>query len=58
MDCVINITATEKDHELINQALADFVKQPLEYDLCEMVGDEEMLEMAQVCEEIRRELYV
>lgn len=58
MDCVINITATEKDHELINQTLADFVKQPLEYDLCEMVGDEEMLEMAQVCEEIRRELYV
>ena len=57
MDCVISITATEQEHELINKTLADFEQQPLEYDLCEMVGDEEMLEMAQVCEEIRRELY-
>ena len=27
------------------------------YVLCEMVGDEEIVGMSQVCEEIRRELY-
>lgn len=57
MDCVMSITATEQEHELINKTLADFIEEPLEYDLCEMVGDEEMLEMSQVCEEIRKELY-
>lgn len=57
MDCVISITATEQEHELINKALMDFVAEPQEYDLCEMVGDEEIVEMAQVCEEIRKELY-
>ena len=35
----------------------DFVADPLTYDLCEMVEEEEMLEMSQVCEEIRKELY-
>ena len=53
----IKITATEKEHELMNKALMDFVIEPLEYDLCEMVPEEDMLEMAQVCEEVRKELY-
>ena len=57
MNCVINITATEQEHEMINKAIADFVSAPLEYDLSEMVGEDEMLEMAEVCEEIRKELY-
>lgn len=57
MDCVISITATEREHELINKALMDFKAEPQAYDLCEMVGDEEIVEMSQVCEEIRRELY-
>ncbi len=56
-DCVISIVATEKEHELINKVLTDFTTEPLAYDLCEMVGEEEILEMSQVCEEIRRELY-
>lgn len=56
-DCVISITATEQEHELINKALRDFVTEPLTYDLCEMVGEKEILEMSQVCKEIRKELY-
>ena len=56
MDCVMNITATEQEHELINQALKDFTAKPLLYDLCEMVDDDEMLEMSQICEEIREDL--
>lgn len=57
MECVISITATEQEHELISKALKDFVEEPLIYDLYEMVGEEEILEMSQVCEEIRKELY-
>lgn len=57
MECVISITATEQEHELINKALMDFTAEPLTYDLCEMVGEEEIVEMSQVCEEIRKELY-
>lgn len=57
VDCVISITATEQEHELINKALMYFTAEPLKYDLCEMIGEEEILEMSQVCEEIRKELY-
>ncbi len=57
MECVISITATEQEHELINKALMDFTAEPLTYDLCEMVGEEEIVEMSQVSEEIRKELY-
>lgn len=53
----IRITATPEEHELINKALADFVADPLAYDLCEMVPNEEMLEMAAICEDLRKELY-
>ena len=57
IDCVISITATTQENDLINRALMDFVAKPLTYDLCEMVGEEGILEMSQVCEEIRKELY-
>lgn len=57
MNCVMCITASEKEHELMNKALIDFVTEPQAYDLCEMVGNEEILEMSHVCEEIRKELY-
>ncbi|MBQ3514537.1 MAG: hypothetical protein IJA32_12205, partial [Lachnospiraceae bacterium] len=39
-------------------ALVDFVTEPLTYDLCEMVEEDEMVEMSQVCEQIRKELYL
>ena len=39
-----------------NPEMADFVKTPLTYDLHEMVPDEEMQEMAQDCEKLRKDL--
>ena len=41
---------------LMDQALTHFVKEPLSYDLHEMVPDEDMQEMAQDCENLRKEL--
>lgn len=56
-DCIVRITATPEEHELMNKALMDFISAPLSYDLCEMVPEEDMMEMAAVCEELRKELY-
>lgn len=53
----VRITATPEEHKLINQTLADFTANPLSYDLSEMVPEEDMLEMAWACEELRKELY-
>lgn len=54
---IVRITATPEEHELMNKALMDFVVAPLSYNLSEMMEEEEMLEMATVCEEVRKELY-
>lgn len=56
-DRIIRITAAPEEHEMINTALKDFAAAPLSYDLCEMMSEEDMLEMAAVCEELRKELY-
>ena len=53
----IRITATAEEHEMMNKALTDFVSVPLAYDLSEMCPEEDMLEMAGICEELRNELY-
>lgn len=53
----IRVTATPEEHELINKILADFISAPLTYDLSEMCPEEEMLEIAEVCEKLRKELY-
>ena len=52
----INIIATPDDYELLNKALSDFSKNPLEYDLSELVPEEDMREMAEICEDLRQEL--
>ncbi len=39
--------------ELINKTLMYFTTEPLIYDLCEIIGEEEIVEMSRVCEEIR-----
>lgn len=52
----IRITCTEEQKSAMNKALADFVKEPLAYDLHEMVPDEDMQAMVQDCENLRREL--
>lgn len=51
------VTATPEEHELLNKALLDFTSAPLTYDLSEMCSEEEMLETAEVCEKLRKELY-
>lgn len=55
--CMIRITAAPAEHALMNKALMDFVAAPLSYDLSEMVPEEDILEMAGICEELRKELY-
>lgn len=50
------ITATPEEHELINKALLDFVAAPLAYDVSEMSSEEDMMQMAAICEELRKEL--
>lgn len=54
---IIRITATPKEHELMNNTLMDFVANPLAYDLSEMVPEEDMLEIAAICKELRKDLY-
>ena len=53
----IRITATPEEHDAMNKALADFAQNPLEYDLSEMMNDEEIQEMARDVEALRKELY-
>lgn len=53
---IVRITFTQEEKNAINKALADFAKDPLTYDLHEMVPDEDMQEMAQDCESLRKEL--
>ena len=53
----IRITATPEEHDAMNKALADFVHAPLEYDLSEMMDNEEIQEMARDVEALRKELH-
>ncbi|MCI9126725.1 MAG: hypothetical protein HFG28_05965 [Eubacterium sp.] len=53
----VYITATPEEHKLINKILTDFVSAPLDYDLSEMCPEEDMLEMARICGELKKELY-
>ena len=50
------ITFTEEEKNAMNRALTYFAKEPLAYDLHEMVPDEDMQEMAQDCENLCKEL--
>ena len=52
----VRITFTEEEKKAMNKVLIHFVKDPLTYDLHEMVPDEDMWEMAQECESLRKEL--
>ena len=53
----IRITATPEEHEAMDKALADFVHDPLEYDISEMMGEDEITDMAYQVEMLRKELY-
>ena len=52
----VRITFTEEEKNAMNQALTDFVSDPTAYDLLEMVPEEAIREMAQDCENLRRDL--
>lgn len=54
---IVRIIATPEEHELMERTLADFVSAPLDYDLSEMCPEEDMLEMAEICAELKKELY-
>lgn len=53
----VKITTTPEENQAINRALEDFIANPLEYDLHEMVDDDDKLEMAQECENLRKDLF-
>ena len=53
----IRVTAAAEEHDAMDKALADFVHAPLEYDISEMMGEDEITEMAYQVEMLRRELY-
>lgn len=53
----IRITATIEEHDAMNKTLTDFARNPLSYDLHEMMDDEEIQEMARDVEALRKELY-
>ncbi|MBE6902825.1 MAG: hypothetical protein E7478_10140 [Ruminococcaceae bacterium] len=54
---IIIITASDEEHERINSALAAFAAEPSSYDISEMMDEDELSEMATVCEQLRKELY-
>ena len=53
---VVCISSKKKKKAAIIKVLDDFAKNPLAYDLTEMVPDDDMREMAQVCENLCKEL--
>lgn len=55
-EATVCITFTDGEKAAMGKALADFVSDPLAYDLHEMVPEEDMREMAQDCEALRKEL--
>nr|WP_314670901.1 imm68 putative immunity domain-containing protein [uncultured Oribacterium sp.] len=52
----IKIIAAPEDYELLDRVLSDFSSNPLAYDICELVPQEDILEMAEICESLRQEL--
>ena len=51
----IRVVATEEEYTAIKDALEDFIKDPMSYDLYEMIGDD-IIEMAEIVKELRKEL--
>lgn len=53
----VRITATPEEHQLIHKALMDFISEPLTYSLSDMCPEDDMMELAGICENLRKELY-
>ena len=59
--CTLFVSVNDKllwilPYQRKTKVLDDFAKNPLAYDLTEMVPDDSMREMAQVCENLYKEL--
>ena len=53
----IRITATPEECNALDKVLLDFTQNPLEYDLGELIGEDEVKDMAKQVEALRKELY-
>ena len=53
----IRVTATAEEYDAMDKVLADFVKDPLSYDLHALMDDKDIKEMAEQVEALRKELY-
>lgn len=54
--CALRITATPEEYKMLNRALKEFADAPVEYDISEMMSEDELAEMAAAAEEIRQAL--
>ncbi|MBQ8194490.1 MAG: hypothetical protein IJZ47_03910 [Oscillospiraceae bacterium] len=57
LDGELTLTATAEENEIINAALKLFAEAPTEYDISEMMDEDELAEMAELIAELRQELY-
>ncbi len=57
LDGRLTLAATAEEHDMINEALAKFVQSPMDYDISEMLDEDELQEMAELFESLRQELY-
>ena len=55
-DDSLNLIAFLEDQSSDEIEFSDFSKNPLEYDLSELVPEEDMRDMAEICENLRQEL--
>lgn len=53
----IRITITLEECNALDKVLLDFTQNPLEYDLGELIGEDEVKDMAKQVEALRKELY-
>ena len=56
-DSVIWVVATDREYEQIDKILADFAASPMEYDIGEVDTEDAVRELADVCRELREELF-
>lgn len=57
LDGELTLTAAEEENDIINAALKSFAEAPTEYDISEMMDEDELAEMAELIAELRQELY-
>ncbi len=53
----LTLTATAEENDIIDSALKEFAEAPTEYDISEMMDEDELAEMAELIAELRQELY-